>query len=154
MIQYAGGFLFCNQSVALCLKSKPDWQRGKLNCVGGKIETELNETPIQAMTREFYEETKLITSEFDWFHKLTLTGEGWRVYFFAAFWHELCKLEGTKEEPVHWYNVDKLPSNVIPNLYWMIPLCLDKDIVTPVSFIDKRGMDYGRHKPVDLKEQR
>lgn len=150
MIKYVGGFLFYKKEVALVLKSKPDWQRGLLNAVGGKIETEQGETEIQAMVREFHKETQLFTLEIDWFHRLTLTAQdqSWRVYFFAANWHERAILKGTKQEPINWYNYDPLPSNVIPNLRTFIPLCLDKDIVTPVSLLDRRGMDYGKHVEV------
>jgi 8-oxo-dGTP diphosphatase len=53
MIEYVVGFLF-NESldqIALIRKEKPDWQRGKINGIGGKIEE--NESPEQAMRREF-----------------------------------------------------------------------------------------------------
>lgn len=155
MIQYVGGFLFHKRQmgplqqkiqVALVTKNKPDWQRGLLNCVGGKIETERGETPLQAMVREFEEETKLMTMEFDWFPKITLTAADrtWQVFFFAAFWNSQAKLTGLKGKPVSWYPIEPLPSHVIPNLRTFIPLCLDRDLVMPVNFIDKRGMDYGK----------
>lgn len=55
--RYVVGFLFSEDEsrVLLVLKNRPAWQEGKLNGVGGKIEA--GETPLQAMEREFKEET-------------------------------------------------------------------------------------------------
>lgn len=61
MTKYVVGFLFnsitpdVGQKVVLIRKNKPDWQRGKLNGVGGKIEP--GENAFNAMVREFEEET-------------------------------------------------------------------------------------------------
>lgn len=143
---FAGGFLFCGNKVALVRKSKPAWQFGKLNCIGGAIEG--GESPRQAMRREFLEETKLDTMESDWTERLVLiAGDGsWCVYFFVAKWHETTTLFGTKEEPVAWYKFDPLPNDVIHNLRWIVPFMLDPDIHTPLYVLDKRGMDYGTNK--------
>lgn len=43
--------------VLLILKDKPDWQKGRLNLVGGKVED--NESPMQAAVRELKEEAGL-----------------------------------------------------------------------------------------------
>ena len=44
--EYVAGFLFSRDGslLALILKNKPDWQKGKLNAIGGKIED--GETPL------------------------------------------------------------------------------------------------------------
>lgn len=146
MQTYSGGFLFYGNHVAMVLKSKPRWQFGLLNCIGGAIE--LGETPVTAMVREFQEETQLLTMERDWTEKLVIEGEGWRVHFFAAMWYERAPLMGTKEEPVSWQLVDPLPRHVIPNLRWIVPFMLDPDIKDlPLKVYDKRGADYGKHEP-------
>jgi hypothetical protein len=51
--RYVVGFLFDGlcQNVTLIKKTHPEWQKGKLNGVGGKIEP--NETSTDAMRREF-----------------------------------------------------------------------------------------------------
>ena len=55
--RYVAGFAFNmdGDRVLLVLKKKPAWQNGRLNAIGGKIEA--NESPLQAMVREFREET-------------------------------------------------------------------------------------------------
>ena len=57
--KYVLGFAFnkgCTE-VLLIEKKRPNWMVGKLNGVGGHIED--GETPIDAMVREFKEETNL-----------------------------------------------------------------------------------------------
>ena len=42
-------------NVLLVLKDKPEWQKGKLNLPGGKVEDD--ESPLKAAVRELKEET-------------------------------------------------------------------------------------------------
>lgn len=35
-------------------------------------------------------------------------------------------------EPIQIFNLADLPDNIVPNLKWMIPLCLDENIENPV----------------------
>lgn len=51
------GFVFRGKEVVLILKNRPDWQAGRLNGVGGRVEA--GESPKEAMVREFKEETGL-----------------------------------------------------------------------------------------------
>jgi 8-oxo-dGTP pyrophosphatase MutT (NUDIX family) len=66
MKRYVLGFLFNDQSdrVTLIEKRRPDWQEGKLNGVGGKID--VGEDERAAMAREFLEETGVETDPYDW----------------------------------------------------------------------------------------
>lgn len=63
-IEYCLGFAFYGTDVVLIRKERPDFQKGLLNGVGGKIE--IGETPIQSMSREFLEETKVFTFDNQW----------------------------------------------------------------------------------------
>jgi hypothetical protein len=37
------------------------------------------------------------------------------------------------DEPTAWHPLRDLPTlNVVPNLRWLIPLCLDPDVIFPV----------------------
>lgn len=125
MSSYVCGFM-CSwdlQNFLLIRKTHPEWQKGKLNGIGGKIESgcknlvtgefykmapgeymkiygELHmnvwsshqETPHEAMIREFYEETGILTKRERWhcFHvEDFITGPdsqiGTKIYYFAAF---------------------------------------------------------------------
>jgi 8-oxo-dGTP pyrophosphatase MutT (NUDIX family) len=65
-MDYVLGFAFTvDGSVALIRKAKPEWQAGKLNGIGGKIE-EFDPSPVHAMTREFMEETGVFLEPHLW----------------------------------------------------------------------------------------
>lgn len=63
---YVLGFAFSldRKLVVLIQKNRPEWQAGKINGIGGKLE--LNEDPDVAMAREFKEETGVSTNPNDW----------------------------------------------------------------------------------------
>ena len=64
--EYVLGFAFTKdlKQVALIRKKRPEWQAGKLNGIGGKVN--INEVPLLAMVREFQEEACLNTSVLGW----------------------------------------------------------------------------------------
>lgn len=64
MIEYVLGFAFYKDKVILIKKNRPEFQKDKLNGIGGKIEK--NEDAIGAMVREFKEETGITTSIRNW----------------------------------------------------------------------------------------
>lgn len=121
--RYVVGFMFSPscRSVLLIKKNRPDWQKGKLNGVGGKIEpTDLS--PATAMQREFYEETGIAYGR--WEHFATLSGAYAVVYVFRC-WSSLHEHAQTKtDEEVGRYFTDSLPANILPNLKFLIPFAL------------------------------
>src|SRR3954468_16263227 len=68
--------------VLLIRKRRPQWQAGKLNGVGGKIEP-TDPTPLHAMTREFREEAGVAVES--WQEILTLTAPDWHTHFYRGF---------------------------------------------------------------------
>lgn len=136
MTEYVCGFLFGDRHrVALIRKARPEWQRGRLNGVGGRIEP--GESPKEAMVREFWEETGYLTFESDWSLRVVHRGPGHVVYFFRADRPQTVGLRYDGDEPCEW--VDRLCLHlwpVIPNLHWLIPLCLDDDLRLPVEVYD------------------
>jgi 8-oxo-dGTP pyrophosphatase MutT (NUDIX family) len=63
--RYVLGFaIIPTKGIVLIRKNRPEWQAGKLNGVGGKIEP--GELPEAAMAREFLEETGFNTMQSDW----------------------------------------------------------------------------------------
>ena len=137
MKNYVAGFLFnsgCTH-VALVEKQKPEWQKGLLNAIGGKIEnvwadydlTKQNpEAPVVAMVREFVEETGLQTSNDDWAEFCILTGNDFTVHFFYYVMgvHDIGKrLQTVTAERIL---VEPIRHNRrrIANLEWLIPMAI------------------------------
>lgn len=106
---------------SLSKKQKPQWQTGHLNAVGGKIES--GELPIQAIEREFFEETGLALHSSIWKHFATLLGIGdvKVMFFYATSPSEIGNARSVEEEKVHVINVSGLRE--FPHLYnlpWLI----------------------------------
>jgi 8-oxo-dGTP diphosphatase len=140
-VHYVVGFMFNpdKSCVALIQKTHPDWQRGKLNGVGGKIEPD--ETPEAAMLREWTEETHTTFS----YWKLFCTLETGRVivYFYAGW--SLADIVfpqmPPEEEQVSWHltaEVMRASLDIIPNLRWLIPMALDESVTC--TAIEKSGV--------------
>ena len=123
MTKYVCGFMFNEDlsQVALIVKNKPEWQKGVLNGIGGKIE--IGESGLDAMIREFKEETGLHYE--DWRPLLSLREDDWQVlFFFAKCPHQhFADIDTTTDEEVLKANMDYLPSlATIDNLQWLVPM--------------------------------
>lgn len=130
-MKYVAGFMFnkTKTKVALIRKNKPEWQKGLLNGIGGKIEE--GEHMIDAMCREFKEETGLKTFYYDWKHLVNLESkrDNWIVDFFYSdtLLENLDELKTTTDEEVIIIDVSNLDNeSVIPNLRWLIKMCFDE----------------------------
>jgi 8-oxo-dGTP diphosphatase len=131
-MEYVCGFLFHPQrkAVALIRKNKPEWQAGKLNGIGGKVEH--LETPAEAMEREFLEEAGVRVDRW----KLIRTEEfltGASVHFFCATaqqdeWDSIKQVES--EEIVKWAG-DINDPNLMYNLRYLIPMCEVLSVMAP-----------------------
>jgi 8-oxo-dGTP diphosphatase len=118
------GYLFDGRgNVALIEKNRPDWQKGRLNAPGGKIEK--GETPLQAVTREFREEAG---AEITWRQFAEMTGDGYRLYCFTS--RDKAEIQTMTDEKVGWYPLDNLPANILPNARFLIPLADYKYAIT------------------------
>lgn len=124
---YSLGFIFdsSTQNVLLIQKQKPEWQKGKLNGIGGKCES--GEKSIDCMIRETKEETGLETSAKAWTYIGAMKQSFGDVDVFTL------KYEGSPSDAQHadheeiaWLEAEQLPNNVMQNLRWLIPLAQDK----------------------------
>lgn len=114
--------------VLLQRRHKPDWQRGRLNGVGGRCVG--GESPIEAAKREFEAATGI---EF---------GDGWRdfadmsvvsdgavgnVFFFVKAIDSPAQVKPTASPaPVFWFTLKDLDKvECVPDLRWLLPLALD-----------------------------
>lgn len=145
LIEYVVGFVFCRGNVLVIRKCRPEWQRGRYNGIGGKVED--LESPAFAMARECREETAgtLDIPSYEWTHFATLAGDDrvsrfregavakqFRVYFFTTTlpYPPLNNVELAtcdSDEPVIWLAAEvatKPPetSRCLPNLQWLIPM--------------------------------
>lgn len=131
MKYYVNGFMFNEEGtkVALIRKNRPEWQKGCLNGIGGKINDE--ETPIEAMNREFEEEAG--GKGLDWFQYCVLDGEGWSVYFFTTR-GDLSTLETkTDEGDIEIHDVHLIQYEmIIKNLLWLVPMALLRETTAEV----------------------
>lgn len=128
--RYVVGFYFTDtKKVVLITKMKPEWQKGKMNGVGGHIEE--GELPIDAMRREFREETG-VEEPIDWklYCYACQDGHDGDLYFYHAFGPEI-PVRTTTQEPVGVYGLEELDQLPVHyNLRWLIPMALDADLKT------------------------
>lgn len=150
MKNYVTGLMFSQDRKRLVLIAKlnPDWQRGLLNGVGGKIEA--GEEAVDAMCRECAEETGVLTVPAQWMQFAVIRHrDQYNVHFFVLFDDAALTARTLEKELVGVYDVDALPSNLLPNLRWLIPLGLDRNMCfdTPVllqeAFVPQASMLIG-----------
>lgn len=126
-------FSFDAKQVALIRKKRPTWQAGKLNGIGGKIEA--GEDPIDAMVREFYEETGVSTEPKQWQICAVLGSKPdaqtrWHMHVYSLRGLDLQRLKSTTDEQIEIHEVGSsaIANEGISNLAWLIPLALDIDL--------------------------
>ena len=155
MREWVVGFLFDDDAdrVVLIRKNRPEWQAGKLNGVGGKVEP--LETPQVAMAREFHEETGVAVHE--WHPFATLAWEEGVVHFFRAF--DTQALDGcrtTTDESIERHRVHSLAlpaprcPNVTPNLKWLVPLAAHRHDTYDVIDVVETGTTLRKPGRLDV----
>lgn len=151
-IRYCLGFMFSNRTpvVLLLRKQHPEWQKDKLNGVGGKVRVDKGESDLAAMVREFKEETGIDTVESDWDHYANLLGPMvWvdqpnsmekvleREYvvlcYRAVGLIEKAQMMTDERPELVMYKTIPLKDDIIWNMNWLVPLALDKTIREPVD---------------------
>jgi 8-oxo-dGTP diphosphatase len=130
MKTYVCGFILSKNKAEVLLieKDHPEWQRGRYNGIGGKIEP--GETPFEALVREVREECGLDAFDVKWHRLCTLTGygESWEVHFYKGFTSNIHKARSLTKEKVSTHMVEELGnihhSSIVPNLKWLIPMAV------------------------------
>lgn len=134
--EYCLGFCFTRdkKKVVLISKLRPAWQNGFLNAIGGKLE-DYDNSPIDAMVREFKEETGVDTliSDWDYFSKMTfpkdIMGGTAIVHCYRMFSNLAWQCKTTEEEEISLIGINELDNfNKISNLNFLIPLALDENV--------------------------
>jgi 8-oxo-dGTP diphosphatase len=127
MKKYTLGFVFNStlEKVLLIHKSRPAHHAGKVNGLGGKIEE--NENPLACIVREIKEEADLITIPEKWIYVGNEYSSEWHVEIFCYVYEgNIGDAKTMEDQKIEWFDVTALPSNIISNLTWLIPLCIDK----------------------------
>ena len=123
MDKFVVGFAYNLKSdkVLLIEKNKPEWQKGCLNGVGGKIEE--YETPLKAMSRECREETGL---DLKWLEKgimrgLNTDGKKFICFIFYSYSDDIFKYQRMEDEEIHVIDVTQITyKKIIPNILFLI----------------------------------
>lgn len=129
--------------VVLIRKNRPEWQAGLLNGVGGKIEP--GETVLEAMAREFVEETGVSIESWEPFARLKW--EEGIVHFLRYFAtpETLCACSTITDESIEVHKIHTLGmpgpgrANVTPNLRWLVPLAAHRHDTYDVIDVAETG---------------
>lgn len=145
MIKYVVGFLFDKSlnMVVLIEKQSPEWQKDKWNGVGGKLEP--GETPLQAMIREFKEETAMDVT--DWTQFCTIHGRNSEITFFysVAEAERLMEVRTVTKEQLGIWSLARVSMwnfPLLPNIRWILPMALVAIKEKPTESF-KISVDYG-----------
>lgn len=142
---YCCGFLFDREgrNVLLVRKKKPAWQAGLLNGIGGMVEGD--ESPLAAMRREFDEEAchgmrgRRIVPFWTPFASISVPENKVKIDFWRAEadYRWMASRDGqmtdTGEVLVLASTSGIEHRKPIPNLPWLIPLALDREVQNIVS---------------------
>ncbi|MBA3724080.1 MAG: NUDIX domain-containing protein [Candidatus Levybacteria bacterium] len=127
MKTFSLGFVFdaSMERVLLIHKNRPDWQKGKLNGIGGKVEE--GEDSLGCMVRETLEETGLRIDAKDWKHFAQIhDAYGLVAVYAAVYTGSPADAKNAEDQKVEWIVIQHLPTTVIKNLRWLIPAAVDK----------------------------
>lgn len=131
--EFVVGFAFSYNRMNVTLIEKDGrrfpWMKGRLNGIGGMVEQV--ETPQRAMAREFYEETGVLIPVSSWKYKGKFYGLDkerdldYLIRVFVTFTDEIFNVTTKEAEKVSVVGVPTLyDHHLMPNLKWLIPLCL------------------------------
>lgn len=117
---YVLGFYWNQYGVMLIHKSEGRFN-GLCNGIGGKIEE--GEEPVEAMVREFYEETGILTNPNEWQYNAFLSGNRFTMQVYSIRGGLTYHKHTTKEGRVQFYN--ELPPNIQSTARWLFHMICD-----------------------------
>lgn len=125
MVQYCIGFLI-NKSfsrIVLIKKNRPDWQAGFYSVPGGHIED--NETPHEAVVREFREETGVQID--DWIKFCIITTDNFILHAYTHICDDdvLDSVRTTTDEEVDIFflqDVLQYRLNLVSKIGWLVSM--------------------------------
>lgn len=127
------------REVVLVRKTRPPWQAGRVNALGGKVHN--GESLFDAARREVREEAGVDVERWEEF--LVWHDREYRLRAVRAF-DDVARIARTAEDQeVFLANVSGLPLDVIDNLRWIIPLALDRDVAIPIQVTSANSAGSG-----------
>lgn len=125
------------EKLALIQKRKGNWMGGFWNGIGGHVE-HFDTSPLDAMVREFSEETGVFIRPDYWRPFCTMVGWDHTISCFTANSDEVLDVSTTTDEVVQLFNKADIPyKDCISNLAWLIPMSQEvwmKHPNTPPSY--------------------
>jgi 8-oxo-dGTP diphosphatase len=146
--EYVLALLFTadGREVVLVRKTRPAWQAGRINALGGKLHD--GETVLEAARREVREEAGVDVE--DWEEFLVWNDRQYRLRAVRAFSDAARIARTAEDQEVFLAQVAGLPLNVIHNLRWIIPLALDRDVALPIQVTSANPDGSGLTEPPTL----
>jgi 8-oxo-dGTP diphosphatase len=143
--EYVLALLFTadGREVVLVRKTRPAWQAGRVNALGGKLHD--GESVLDAARREVREEAGVDVQEWEEF--LVWSDPQYRLRAVRAFTDAARSAQTAEDQEVFLAHVDGLPLNVIDNLRWIIPLALDRDVAAPIHVTSANPAGSGLTEP-------
>lgn len=124
-------------SVLVVQKKRPEWQAGRYNGPGGKVE--FGEDVLTAMQRELYEEAGVLCPQAEMRHFATLWNGTWEVHCVAVVIPTalLADVATKTDEEVRWVDRKELYyQSFLPNLRWLVPLAQDRTLAGIIRIQD------------------
>lgn len=152
---YSLGFMFSEDKtkVLLILKDRPEWQRGKLNGIGGKEEIDDYNSGMKddyrfTQSREFKEETGIDTYVDDWelfciikgtetTEKVgTVAGSTYSIYCYKAFSDKVYNAKTIESKVPLLINSWEVGQYItLPHVNWLVPMALYSQDVFEIKLI-------------------
>lgn len=125
--------------VALMRRTRPAWQAGRINALGGKLGAQ--ESARDGASREVREEAGVEIPADAWEEMLIWDDPMYRLHVVRAFDDGAEAVRTMEDQEVFLADSARLPAEVIDNLRWLVPLALDRDVAVPVRVrsADPRG---------------
>jgi len=117
------------QEIVLVDKTRPAWQAGRVNALGGKLRD--GESVEDAARREVREEAGVDVAS--WERVLVWRDAQYTMHVVRAFDDAARRARTAEDQHVFRAPVHALPLNVIDNLRWLVPLALDREVALPID---------------------